>query len=147
MALFDKLRFWRRADGGGTATTTHATRSAVSYAMPLADASSHYAVYAAWSLQYRASLSVNLQLQQMVDGVWETAENHPAVSLWEFGNVEASASEMLSLLWWGLDQDGIAILHILRDGATRGRRPAGKCCGITAWRYGRIPTAWAFSID
>ena len=26
---------------------------------------------------------------------------------------------MLSLLWWGLDQDGIAILHILRDGATR----------------------------
>ena len=62
MALFDKLRFWRRADGGGTATTTHATRSAVSYAMPLADASSHYAVYAAWSLQYRASLSVNLQI-------------------------------------------------------------------------------------
>ena len=119
MALFDKLRFWRRADGGGTATTTHSTRSAVSYAMPLADASSHYAVYAAWSLQYRASLSVNLQLQQMVDGVWETAENHPAISLWEFGNVEASASEMLSLLWWGLDQDGIAILHILRDGATR----------------------------
>ena len=102
MALFDKLRFWRRADGGGTATTTHATRSAVSYAMPLADASSHYAVYAAWSLQYRASLSVNLQLQQMVDGVWEAAENHPAVSLWEFGNIEASASEMLSLLWWGL---------------------------------------------
>ena len=86
MALFDKLRFWRRADGGGTATTTHATRSAVSYAMPLADASSHYAVYAAWSLQYRASLSVNLQMQQMVDGVWETAENHPSsqfVGVWQ----------------------------------------------------------------
>ena len=119
MALLDRLRFWRKADAPADTQTTTVQRSATPFGLPIGDALGHYAVYAAWALQYRASLSVNLQLQQRIDGVWQTEPNHPAVAMWEYGNAEFDASELLAPIWWGVDRDALAMIRVLRNENTR----------------------------